>query len=89
MSERNYWFGVKWLGIGIGPASWQGWLCVLAYVAAVAASVKLTGALITDRNTASLVALAAVVVETGVLIGVISATRDRSRPIRWRWAGGR
>ncbi len=34
MAEHKPWFGPKRFGVGIGPASWQGW--VLTIVVAIA-----------------------------------------------------
>jgi hypothetical protein len=34
------WFGPKRFGFGIGPASWQGWLVILAFVAGAVGSAK-------------------------------------------------
>lgn len=38
-AAQTYWFGPKTIGVGIGPASWQGWLLTLAFVVFVIGAV--------------------------------------------------
>ncbi|HWE44732.1 MAG TPA: hypothetical protein VG407_01780 [Caulobacteraceae bacterium] len=89
MNERNYWFGQKWLGIGLGPASWQGWACLVAYIIVLGVSVTVAHDLTPNDHFArgGLLSLALVLVETAVLVGIVWAKRDRSRTVRWRWFG--
>jgi len=37
------WFRHKAIGFGVTPMSWEGWLCLLALIAAVAATMVLLG----------------------------------------------
>lgn len=83
MAERNYWFGHKWLGAGLAPASWQGWLCLLAYVVALGWSLRQGPVYLADnRMIVGLVAL-----ETVLFFGIVWMKRDRNRSVRWRWFG--
>lgn len=34
---KRGWFGPKLFGIGVSPASWQGWLVLVVFLAAMAA----------------------------------------------------
>lgn len=89
MQNRNYWFGHKWLGAGLAPASWQGWLCLLAYVVILGWTLTVGRDLIPNRATAKGVSLALAALETLALFWIVWATRDKSRVVRWRWFGGR
>jgi hypothetical protein len=40
---RKAWFRHKTIGYGVTPLTWEGWLCVLALVAAITATMVLTG----------------------------------------------
>jgi hypothetical protein len=40
---RKAWFRHKAIGFGVTPMSWEGWLCLLALIAAVAATTILLG----------------------------------------------
>jgi hypothetical protein len=42
MSSR-FWFRHKSIGYGVTPATWQGWLCILALVVVIAATLNLLG----------------------------------------------
>ncbi|MGA7670131.1 MAG: hypothetical protein WBW04_06900 [Nitrolancea sp.] len=33
--EKRHWFGPKRTGLGVSPQTWQGWVIVLAVVAAI------------------------------------------------------
>jgi hypothetical protein len=72
----RYWFRAKRYGYGWGlPASWQGWVVLLLYVAGLAAG----GALLPE-NAAGYALL--VLVMTVALIGIGYA---KGEPPRWRW----
>jgi hypothetical protein len=41
---QKAWFRHKSIGYGVTPLTWEGWLCVLALVAAIASTLILLGA---------------------------------------------
>ena len=74
MSERNYWFGHRQFGLGLSPASWQGWLALIVYIVILALSMGQAPALFPKAPIAA--ALAAAAVETALFMALIWAKRD-------------
>lgn len=71
------WFAAKRFGIGLSPASWEGWAATYALVLLIA------GAVIALRGQRPLLALA-----LGVLIAafiVLTLVKSDRKPWRWRW----
>jgi hypothetical protein len=76
--DRTYWFRAKAYGWGWGaPATWQGWLVLVLYVAGMVASVVL---LPPERTTVEF--LACVGALTAALLAVCWL---KGEPPRWRW----
>lgn len=75
----GYWFAPKLFGLGATPVTWQGWMLVIAFVAAVFGVIALS---IDD-------------VAKGVIVSVLLATlvyiswRKTDGGWRWRWGGER
>ncbi|HEY3812338.1 MAG TPA: hypothetical protein VGL66_03870 [Caulobacteraceae bacterium] len=88
MATRNYWFGHKWLGAGLAPASWQGWLCLIVFIVVLGWTLTGVRTLAPDPATANAIALVLVLVETAVMFWIVWVKRDTSRVVRWRWFGG-
>lgn len=75
---KRYWFPAKRYGWGWGvPATWQGWLVLAAYVAAMAG-----GALALNPASSPLGFLAVTALATAAFILVCYLTGE---PPRWRW----
>jgi hypothetical protein len=77
MSDEDPWFAPKLFGFGFGlPIAWQGWILVLAYVAAVASLVFA----MKDRP----VQLVAALCLPTIAFLVIGCRKTRGG-CRWRW----
>ena len=77
-SDGRYWFPAKRYGWGWGlPATWQGWLVMVVFVALVAA-----GAFLFPPNKMMAAFLLYVAVLSVALTGVCWLTGE---PPRWRW----
>ena len=73
--EQKFWFHAKLFGYGWGlPASWQGWVVLVVYLALVIATVLFAPAV---------TRLPAIFVFTAMLIVVVAFTGER--PAKWRW----
>ena len=73
--ERKFWFHAKLFGFGWGlPASWQGWVVLVLYLALVIA----TGLLAPAETR-----LPAILALTVMFIVVVVFTGER--PAKWRW----
>lgn len=81
------WFGPKWLGIGLSPVSWQGWLSLLAYVVIAAGGARLITMAGLDDARSGTVIVVYVAVITTLFLRLAWARRDRSKPVKWRWFG--
>jgi len=76
----RYWFRAKRYGWGWGlPATWQGWIVLLSYLALV-----LGGIPFVQVSKGSIVYLAYVAVLTAALVVICWLTGE---PPRWRWGG--
>lgn len=76
LQHDGYWFAAKRYGIGwTVPATWQGWLVLLLYLALLAGGLVLLSE--------SLYRLPYVLGITAVLIAVIVWKGEK--PLRWRW----
>jgi hypothetical protein len=83
MGERpEYWFAAKRYGYGWGwPLTWQGWVTLLVYVAAVA------GPPVALRTgTGEALSIGALLVGTPILIAICYR---KGEPAKWRWGGGK
>ena len=77
MSDGPEWFAPKRYGLGSGlPISWQGWLVLLLYAAAVIGAFFLFG----ETSPAT---IAVLIIATAILL-VITAKTTRGG-WRWRW----
>ncbi len=83
MAGGKPWFGQKRYGMGLGPASWQGWLTLLAYIIVMGWTVEQAQAVLGGGARTVWILLG---VETLVLLVIIFLKGDR-RPWRWRWGG--
>lgn len=71
------WFEPKVYGYGAGqPATWQGWLLTIVYIAIMAAS-----AILVETQTAAMISV--MVLATGLF--VLIAARTTRGGWRWRW----
>lgn len=81
MEQKNnkYWFKAKTYGYGWYPATWQGWIILLAYLAIFGALVY-----ILETNVAKypVFYFIAVFVITGLLIYI---SYKKGEPAKWRW----
>lgn len=76
--RTRYWFPAKTYGWGWGfPSTWQGWITLVVYVAALAASARLFPP--GERTVGFIVSTAAV---TAALLAVCWL---KGEPPRWRW----
>lgn len=82
MAERKLWFKAKRYGWGWHPASWQGWLCVAAYVAAICTSSWLMAAHGASDDIVLGLSFLAAICATAALIAICWA---RGEAPRWRW----
>jgi hypothetical protein len=74
--DEKFWFHAKTYGYGWGlPASWQGWLTLIAYLGLVLAGLAI------DTSPAGYVAYVGVL--TILLIVIVVFTGEK--PVRWRW----
>jgi hypothetical protein len=75
---KRYWFPAKRFGWGWGPPdTWQGWIVVAAYFAAIAATILIAPP---QRNVALFMLL--VMVATAALLVICYLTGE---PPAWRW----
>lgn len=78
--EKNkFWFKAKTYGYGWYPATWQGWLIILAYLAILGGLVFLFE---TDIEKYLVFYLASVFILTGLLIYI---SHKKGEPAKWRW----
>jgi hypothetical protein len=80
------WFGQKWIGIGIRPVSWEGWLAVLAYVVAMGLAAVYGRRLFEDPH-AGQIATAGLWAATTLALLVLMGLKGDGRRMRWRWGG--
>jgi len=77
-ADPRYWFRAKRYGWGWGlPATWQGWLALIVFIALVA-----TGPALFPPRTMMAAYLLYVAVLSIALVGVCWLTGE---PPRWRW----
>lgn len=81
-NPRGYWFKRKWYGWGWTPATWQGWVLTIVYVALV-----LTIGFRVDANSHSVSdTLYGIVVPVGILtVVLITICFWRGEKPRWSW----
>ena len=80
------WFGQKRFGMGLGPATWQGWLALILYVMALGWSLSRARLLFADQDLGEKVGWGLSALLTVALLALIVIKGDR-RPWRWRWGG--
>ena len=84
MSDKNktYWFHAKSYGWGWGlPSAWQGWLSLAAFI------IMISGLpFVIDPNENMLLFIAAMVIVSGILIGICFA---KGEPPSWRWGASK
>lgn len=80
------WFKPKRYGFGASPASWQGWVLTIGYVAAIAGlgSWLAEGATQAESRMTTFIGL--VTVLTIIFVGI--AWRTTEGGWRWRWKNG-
>ena len=80
-NPQGYWFKAKLYGWGWTPATWQGWLIIVAYVVAVTLF-----ALTIDENSSarevSFTFILPVALFTAILIRICYQTGEKPR---WQW----
>ena len=79
VNERpRYWFPAKRYGWGWGPpATWQGWVVLVAYIGLMAAVAWIVPP---ERSVVGFVAAV-----SGLSLGVIAICWWKGEPPRWRW----
>jgi hypothetical protein len=82
VAERRLWFRTKKYGWGWYPASWQGWLCVAAYVAAISASVWIMGRYGEAASFAVPLALLGTILAS---LALVTVSWRRGENPSWRW----
>jgi hypothetical protein len=81
---RRYWFKPKSFGYGATPSTWEGWVCVLAFVLLVGGlSWVLLGP---DPSAAAWVVWALLVIVLTLSFAIFT---KRKTDGDWRWRGGR
>jgi uncharacterized membrane protein YhaH (DUF805 family) len=75
MTERKLWFIAKRYGWGWQPATWQGWLVVVVYIAVILAAVAVAATL----------PLVTVLVSLGATTLLLWICYRTGEPPRWRW----
>jgi hypothetical protein len=80
---RKPWFRPKLYGYGFTPVSWEGWLTVAVFTAALVAAVGLIPRLIHDPLLGATAAAGAACLLTAVLFSVSLPRTDGE--LRWRW----
>lgn len=73
--EEGYWFVPKMFGIGVKPATWQGWAITIGFAALLIADIRL----VHERIAQVGVGIALVVMFTAIEV------RKTSGGVRWRW----
>lgn len=82
-NNQKPWFKVKSHGLGAYPVSWQGWLCLLFFLAIFIASVIWLLNLDQIKFLDVLAAIAVFVLTLGMLIWI--AWKKSDQPWKWRW----
>jgi hypothetical protein len=77
--EKKYWFKAKIYGFGWYPATWQGWLIILIYLAIFG---MLTYIFESNIEKYSFFYFTAVSVITGLLIYI---SYKKGEPAKWLW----
>lgn len=78
MTERRYWFPAKRYGYGWGiPSTWQGWLVLAAYLAAILLAVRLIPVESHPVAFFTVVGIATA--------GLVLMCYWKGEPPRWRW----
>jgi hypothetical protein len=78
--EKNkYWFKAKTYGYGWYPATWQGWLIILAYITIFGVFIYIFE---TDIEKYLVFYFISVFILTGLLIYV---SYKKGEPTKWRW----
>ncbi len=78
--DQRYWFHAKRYGWGWGlPASWQGWLVTLVYVALLAFGIVIFP---TERRLAAFLAYVVI-----LSVALVAVAWHKGEPPRWRWGG--
>jgi hypothetical protein len=78
LPKEQAWFPAKRFGYGWGlPTRWQGWVVVLAYLAALVVPASLASV---PRSRAGYVVYA-----SGLTIVLIAICAWKGEPARWRW----
>ena len=79
------WFGHKSYGVGLGPKSWEGWACLLAYVLLLYPALAYLPRAIPDPAAGRALGYVAAGFLTVLLLAIVWAKRDRSHRVKWRW----
>ena len=81
--NRNYWFKRRRYGYGWTPVTWQGWVTVLAFLAAILSGTAILSD--TPRNTFSTEAFIYLVFfAVATMLLVVISFMKGPRP-KWRW----
>ncbi len=79
---EKYWFKAKRYGWGWRPVTWQGWIIMLVYVAALILTVYATGLNKHSTSDSLFTAAAVFVALTLLLLAICYQTGEKPR---WRW----
>ena len=81
MADKKYWFRKRKYGVGLTPATWQGWLLLIVFVLLFLSISHLSGNLNYARNRTNIIA------ELVILVAVFVAAVywKGEKPIQWRW----
>ena len=79
---KKYWFKAKRYGYGWYPATWQGWLILLVYIAIVALNFYRIDLVSHSASDVLINFISQTLILTIILIIVCAATGEKAR---WRW----
>jgi hypothetical protein len=82
MAAQKYWFKAHTYGYGWSPNTWQGWLTILVYFAAIVYSVMTLQPHLRSLNDILIDLFPRVLFFSAVLICI---TYLKGEPVRWRW----
>jgi len=79
---KEYWFKAKRYGYGWSPASWQGWLVMIAWVAIVVYCANRAEVLVQKDESLVWQVFIPITVATLILFRICFA---KGEPLKWHW----
>lgn len=81
MADKKYWFRKRKHGVGLTPATWQGWLLLIVFILLFLSIPHLSGNLNYASNRTKIIAELVVLVT--IFVAVVYWKGEK--PIQWRW----